>query len=98
VDGQFIDSFGIRLRRNPCALIEARVDQSSWRLLSGLAIERLSIGCEPLCDAVSQTDSGRVAGANFPDVFRNAWDECVDVSAELRLAVSGDFEFAFAAR
>jgi hypothetical protein len=56
------------------------------------------VGCESWRNALSQTSSGDVAGADLPFVLRNARSERGDVSRQLRLAVSRDFQLAFAAR
>ena len=48
-------------------------------------------------DALSEINSGRLAGADFLLVFRNADGERVDVPAKLRLAISRHLQLAFAA-
>ncbi len=58
------------------------------------------------CDTLSKVSRRDVSkecfecapGADFSGVLRNARAECSDVSPKLRLALSGDFESAFAAR
>ena len=49
-------------------------------------------------NAVSQINSGRVAGADFYFLFRNACGERADVPAKLRLALPRHFQPALAAR
>jgi len=49
-------------------------------------------------NAVSQINSGRIAGADFYFLFRNACGERADVPAKLRLALPRHFQPALAAR
>jgi len=77
---------------------EHRLNAGSLESFPAPTIARAFVPCEsPRADALSEINSGCLAGADFLFVFRNAHCERVDVPQKLRLAIPRHLKLAFAA-